>query len=146
MKIVIGAILIALLAGILIFKAVKSGKKDAITMDSYVNHHFSMIQLKNYSEIYDTFHEELKQSISLKEYEAEWQNRIEKFGSLVSWKIYSSNKSYNLFSSETEYDVIVHLSFGTNLTVHGVHHIWKAENNTIKLIWMGNTRGFTEAY
>lgn len=146
MKVVIGAIALVILATILIFKAVDSGKEDGVTMDAYIDSYFSLIQLEDYGESYEMFHEDLKQSISREEYEAAWKERIEKFGPLLSWKIHTANKSYNLFSSETEYNVIIHLRFGPDKVIAAVRQDWKVEGDTVKLIWTGSAKGFIEAY
>ncbi len=146
MKVLISAIVMIIIAGILLFTAVDSGKKDVVTMEVFVNNHFSLIQHKNYRKIYETFHEDLQQSISLKEYETAWKERIKEYGSLVSWKIISANKSSNLFSNETEHNVIIHLRFGPKEVIATVRHDWKVEDDSVKLIWTGTARGNTEAY
>ena len=146
MKVVIGAIALVIVAAVLIFKAVDNGKEDGVTMDAYVDNHFSLIQHEDYSESYATFHEDLKQSISREQYEAAWKERIEQYGPLLSWKIHTANKSYNLFSNDTEYNVIIHLRFGSDKVIAAVRQDWKVEDDTVKLIWTGSAKGFIEAY
>ena len=146
MKVLIIAIVMIIAASLLIFQAVKSGKEDGATIDVFVNNHFSLVQHKNYRETYKTFHKDLQQSISFKEYEAAWNERIEKFGPLLSWEIHTANKSYNLFSNDTEYNVIIHLRFGADKVVAAVRHDWKAEKDSTKLIWTGSAKGYKEPY
>jgi hypothetical protein len=147
LKVIIGTIVMLIFATLLISRMIESNHESLATVDVFVDNHFSQIQHKNYHETYENFHEDLQQSISLKEYEAAWKKRIEEIGPLQSWEIHTSNKSYNLFTNETEYNVIIRLSFGSDkVLVAAVRHDWKVEEETMKLIWTGSARGYLEAY
>ncbi len=53
----------------------------------------------------------------------------------------------NLFTNDTEYNVIIHLSFGSDkVLIAAVRQDWKVEEETMKLIWTGSARGYIEAY